>query len=233
MKFFKNLFPDCVLKKINNLGLQIKNFKILAVDYGQFKSIKKSIPVNSSGKELPWYTYPAIEFLNQLDFSEKSVFEYGSGNSSIFWADRAKAVISIEDDEKWHAIISKKLRNNQKVFLLQNREEYINFIEKTKEKFDIIIIDAKYRLDCAKKSIEFLKDGGIIIIDNSDWYPDVAKYIREKGLIQVDFAGFGPSIGFTWVTSVLFSRNYDFKSINNKQPHYCIGGIEQYAERQD
>jgi hypothetical protein len=233
MKFFKMLIPSAILKKINDLGLQIKNFKLLAVDYGQFKSIKKGLPVDSGGKELPWYTYPAIEFLSQLDFSEKSVFEYGSGNSSIFWTKRAKDVVSIEDDKEWHESICKKLLKNQNIFLLQSRDEYVNFIEKINKKFDIIIVDAKYRLDCAKKSINFLKDGGIIILDNSDWYPDVAKYIKEKGLIQVDFAGFGPLIGFTWVTSIFFSRSYDFKPINNKQPHYCIGGIEQYAERQD
>lgn len=233
MRFFKKLLPNFILNKIEPVILQIKNFKILAIEYGQFKSIKKSAPIDSRGKELPWYTYPAIEFLSQLDFSEKSVFEYGLGNSSIFWAERAKNVTSVDDDKKWCATVRKKMLKNQKICLLQNRDDYVNCIEKSNQKFDVIIVDAKYRLDCAKKSIEFLKDGGIMIIDNSDWYPDVARYIKEQGFIQVDFAGFGPSIGFTWVTSILFSRNYDFKSLNNKQPHYCIGGIEQYAERQD
>lgn len=31
-----------------------------------------------------------------------AVFEYGSGNSTIFWASRAKEVISVEHDELWH-----------------------------------------------------------------------------------------------------------------------------------
>lgn len=233
MNFFKKIIPHSFYKKIDNVLLQVKNFKILAFGYGQFKSIKKDLPVNSKGEEIPWYTYPAIEFLSQLDFSDKSVFEYGLGNSSIFWAKRAKNVISIEDNKKWYDSIYKKSLKNQQTFLVKNREEYVNFIEKSEQKFDIIVIDAKYRFDCAKKSIAFLKEGGIMILDNSDWYPDVAKYIKESGFIQVDFAGFGPMIGFTWVTSIFFSRDYNFKSINNKQPQYCIGGVECYVEGQN
>src|SRR5688572_10403591 len=51
-----------------------------------------------SGQPIPWYTYPAIEFIRQLDFSQSTVFEYGSGNSTMFWAASAARVISVEED---------------------------------------------------------------------------------------------------------------------------------------
>ncbi|HRY82209.1 MAG TPA: SAM-dependent methyltransferase [Candidatus Moranbacteria bacterium] len=223
---------NLILEKINPIRMLFKNPKTLIFDCGQLKSAIKGTPVDCDGNKIPWYTYPAIEFLGQLDFSDKSVFEYGSGNSSFFWAKRAKELISVDDDEKWHKLVSKEILLNQKIVLLKNREEYSNFIKSTNKKFDIIIIDAKYRMDCAKSAKDSLNSGGMIILDNSDWYPDVAKYIREQNFIQVDFAGFGPINSYTWVTSIFFSREYNFKPIN-KQPQYCIGGIKQYAKNQD
>lgn len=64
---------------------QIRNFYILAFEYGQFKTIKNWECVDKDGNPIPWYTYPAIEFLNSLDFSSKNVFEYGTGNSTLWW----------------------------------------------------------------------------------------------------------------------------------------------------
>ena len=45
-----------------------------------------------------WYTYPLLEFFENLDFSRDSVFEYGSGSSSVYWANKAKYVQSVEHD---------------------------------------------------------------------------------------------------------------------------------------
>lgn len=65
------------------LAYQLRNFKHLSFDYGQFLSIWKQNPEFSAGEEVPWYTYPAIEYLSHLDLSGFRVFEYGSGNSTI------------------------------------------------------------------------------------------------------------------------------------------------------
>lgn len=61
------------------LRTQLRNFYILAFEYGQFKTIKNWDCVDKNGNPIPWYTYFAIEFLNNLDFSKKNVFEYGGG----------------------------------------------------------------------------------------------------------------------------------------------------------
>src|SRR5216117_3805614 len=65
-----------------------------------------------SGQSAPWYTYPAIEFLRQLDFSDRTVFEYGSGMSTMFWAKKAKHVVSVEDDEQWCETLRNLLPSN-------------------------------------------------------------------------------------------------------------------------
>lgn len=229
MKFFKQLVPLLISKKIDAVITQVKNFKILALDHAQFKSIKQGLPINSDDNEIPWYTYPAIEYLTQLDFSQKSIFEFGSGNSSIFWAKRSKNIISVEHDKNWYKTIAKKKLNNQEILLLEKKDDYINALKKIDKKFDIIIIDAKYRYECVKHVVEYLEDDGFIILDNSDWYPEAAEILRNKNLIQVDFAGFGPTNGYAWVTTLLLSRKCNLIPLN-KQPRHCVGGIKQYAD---
>jgi len=71
----------------------------------------------------------------------------------------------------------------------------------------------------------------MVILDNSDWYRETAKYLRENlDMIEVDFHGFGPINDYTWTTSVFLSRNYRFKSNNNVQPHFSISAIKQSGE---
>ena len=202
-----------ILRKIipRNIMSQLKNFKILAIEFGQWRSIKGRRCIDNKGNFIPWYTYPAIEFLKQFDFSDKSVFEWGSGNSSFFWAIRAKEVISIEDDKKWFDIINQNKLDKQKVILHDRKNDYENSILDENKNFDIIVIDGKYRYECSKNAVKCLNKGGIIILDNSERYFKIAKMLRKCNLIQVDFNGFGPINNYTWTTSLFLSRNFNFR----------------------
>ncbi len=71
----------------------------------------------------------------------------------------------------------------------------------------------------------------MVILDNSDWYRETAKYLRENlDMIEVDFHSFGPINDYTWTTSVFLSRNFQFQSNNNVQPHFSISAIKQSGE---
>lgn len=65
---------------------QLKNFYTLAFDYGQLRTIREKRCIDKLGNPIPWYTYPAIEYLKTIDFSRKLVFEYGGGSSTLWWA---------------------------------------------------------------------------------------------------------------------------------------------------
>lgn len=216
--------PSNIKEIYEKISRIIKNIVILNNKYGQFNSIRRNLPIDSEGNEIPWYTYSAIEFLNQIDFSQKKIFEYGSGFSSIYWAKRAKSVVSVDDNREWFEKISRKKLKNQNIYLKSNKSEYINSVGSFKKTFDVIIIDGNYRKECAKKAIKVLRKGGFIILDNSDWFSNTAKSLRESGLIQVDFMGFGPINGYTWVTSLFLTREYNFCS-KGRQPSRSIGGI--------
>jgi hypothetical protein len=70
--------------------------QILEHGYGHAASSRAQVPIDGDGNPTPWYTYPAIAYLSQLDFSERIVFEYGSGNSTLWRGARSKRVVSVE-----------------------------------------------------------------------------------------------------------------------------------------
>lgn len=209
---------------------QLTNCKSLAFEYGQYQSIQKWECIDKNGKPIPWYTYPAIEYLNGIDFSDKNIFEFGCGNSSLYWAEKAKHVVSVEHDREWYEKISKSKMDNQNIILCEDEEEYPSIIEQFDNKFDVIIIDGIARLKCVDTIAEHLnlKDGYMIILDNSDWYPKTAEALRQKyNLIQADYHGFGPINAYTWTTSVMFSRNIQLVPMNEVQPSYSLCAIKQ------
>jgi len=79
--------------------LQLNN--AILFHYGWLRSLRSGKPVDAEGNPLPWITYPCIDFLKQFDYSNKSVFEWGSGQSTLFWSARAKRVVSVEADPVW------------------------------------------------------------------------------------------------------------------------------------
>src|SRR3954463_2256551 len=85
--------------------LSLRAARTLWRDYGHVKSARRGKCVDVIGNPIPWYTYPAIEYLKQLDFSTKNVFEFGAGQSTLFWAGRARRVVSVEDDAAWYQTI--------------------------------------------------------------------------------------------------------------------------------
>lgn len=203
------------------------NFYILAVKYGQFKTIRQWECVDSANAKIPWYTYPAIEYLDNIDFSDKVIFEFGSGNSSAYWARKSRFVYSVEHNKEWYKKNKHEMAQNQAIELCENEECYLDAMNKIPEKIDVIVIDGIYREKCAKLVHDHLAEDGIIILDNADWYKDTSKFLRENlDLLEVDFHGFGPINAYTWTTSIFFKRSARLQPVNNMQPHYSVAAIK-------
>ena len=68
---------------------------------------------------------------------------------------------------------------------------YENFAKNSGQKFDFIIIDSLKRFECAKNSLDALKPGGSIILDDSerDNYKKIFQFFAEKNFTQIDFPG--------------------------------------------
>ncbi|WP_208994231.1 hypothetical protein [Aliarcobacter cryaerophilus] len=216
---------------------QIKNFNTLAIKYGQFNSILNWECIDGNENHIPWYTYPTIEYLNNLDFSNKIILEFGSGSSSTFWAKKSLEVISIEHNQEWYEKVNQNIKKNQKILLTEDNDNYENSIKKLNKKFDVIVIDGIRRYQCASVVTEYINTLNeieyeyMIILDNSDWYKNTAKLLRDKlNLIEIDFHGFGPINNYTWTTSIFLSRNFNFKPIDDIQPYFSIDAIKELRD---
>ena len=203
----------------------LRNYKTLSADFGQYKAMKLWDCVDANNFAIPWYTYPAIEYIKQLNFSDKTIFEYGSGNSTRFWAARCKKLISVEDNREWYDKIKSKLPDNVEYHLLEESQQYVRSIRKYAKEFDVIIIDGSHRHECAVEALGKLREDGFIILDNSDWKEKTSQLLRESDLIEVDMSGFGPINGYTWTTSFYFKRNVRLTPAYDRQPVHGIGSL--------
>jgi hypothetical protein len=223
LKALSGLLPGWILPLKLRVFFQLVN--AILFQYGWLRSLRCAKAVDAQGNPLPWITYPAIDFLAELDLSEKSVFEWGAGQSTLFWATRAAKIVSVETERDWYQYVSKTAPQNCELLLSEREVElYASLIEKYSEGFDVILIDGPgdFRPACSRKAIDHLKAGGIIILDNSDQCLNSARILRESGLIQVDFAGFAPGQGYATTTSIFFDRRYSFQPLAGIQPHKSV-----------
>lgn len=231
LKFYSIIFNKQELPQQYGVDKRFSRIAEIFNQYGYINTLNLGEPLDFNLKPIPWYTYPAIHFLDQLDISKKTVFEWGSGNSSLFYANRCEEVVSIENHKDWYAKISSTKRENQTIHLVENDlESYVNIIKRIDRKYDIIVIDGElFRTECSKIALNYLNNGGIIILDNSDWFKNAAKELNNANLIQVDFHGFGPINDYTWTTTFYFHQNYKF-SYKGDLPSYSIGGLNHLVE---
>ena len=134
-------------------------------------SVINKSSINSQGKEIPWFTYCSIHFLQNKIKPHHTIFEYGSGNSTIWLSNRAQGVTSIDHDKVWFEKIKKNIENlNNIEYLFKDLDsgDYQNEILNYHKKFDIIIIDGRNRVECSLNALNALKDDGVIIWDNTE-----------------------------------------------------------------
>lgn len=199
--------------------------RIILKEYGYWNSIKNKCITDKDGRYIPWFTYPAYEFINSLDLKNKTVFEWGSGHSTVYWSKKCKSVTSVEDNKEWYEKISRFLNRCKNVNLIfsKDKEEYLDSIKAANFSYDLIIIDGSYRIECLKKAVGLINDGGFIIFDNSDWYEKPINEIIRNAWLKIDFNGFSPTNEYTSRTSILFSIK---SSLKQKNRYQTIGGIK-------
>jgi precorrin-6B methylase 2 len=135
------------------------------------------------------------------------VFEFGGGNSTLWWASKAKQVISIESDRGWYDQIKQQMPDNVQLNLEVDEQKYADFINQYPDQyFDVIIVDGINRNSCLENSLNKLKNNGLLIFDNTDRYDyDLSlKLLLSQGYKRIDFYGLIPSYTYKNCTSLFF-----------------------------
>lgn len=175
---------------------------------GWQRSVETGTPVDRDGNALPWFTYASIAFLSKRIRPEMTVFEYGSGGSTIWWSRRVSRVIACEHDLEWFQAVAARVPANVELLYreLTPAGAYTQTIQGYTRQFDIIVIDGRDRVQCAMNSLAALKDDGVLIWDNSDRprYREGFAFLRDHGFKRLDFAGDGPINAFRSCTSIFY-----------------------------
>lgn len=205
MKKIKN----SVWKFLNNIGLGglVQLYLDSALkDYGWFRTFHTKQSVDANGNPLPWYTYPFIAFIRERIQPEFTVFEYGSGNSTLWYARHAAFIVAVEHDKAWFDTVSLKVPDNARIIFREQGEPYIQAIHEIGQRFQIVVVDGRNRVRCALFAADYLTEDGVIILDNSqrEHYQPARTALAEKGFRWLDFRGMTPIIGQESTTTVFY-----------------------------
>lgn len=178
---------------------------------GWFTAFDNQQAVDQNGQPLPWVTYSFIDFIKPRLHKELSIFEYGSGNSTLFYAQRVKRVVSVEHDKEWFdKIVKEKAPNAEMIFThLEKGGEYSKKATLLNEKFDLIIVDGRDRVNCCKNSIAALTSNGVLVLDDSEReiYQEARTFLTERGFKELPFTGISPGLFYNKATSVFYKEN--------------------------
>ena len=150
----------------------------------------------------PWLTHDANKILFSLLRNSDTGIEFGSGRSTLFFAKRIRHLISIEHDEFWHHRVQRMLKDDMQInvdyyLVPKDKDEnkadtaaYVTFIEQfDSDSIDFVIIDGVYRDFCALKALRVICSGGMLIIDNVNWFLPCNSYSPNSRTFKEGPAG--------------------------------------------
>lgn len=178
---------------------------------GHFLSSLANKALDRKGEPLPWYTYPAIDFLSSRDFKEKIILEFGAGQSTLWRAKRSKKVVSFEGDGDWYNRVKRSAPSNVDFHLVPTATPQTCLTEirdtlrqNTHHSFDLIIIDGFWRFELCEVAKEVLEPTGAIIADDSNGYGFYDAFKGSREFKRADFWGNAPGVILERCTSIYF-----------------------------
>ena len=165
----------------------------------------KSEPLNAG---LPWMSYNAIFFLNNILKGDEIAFETGSGGSTIFYLERVKSLFSIEHESSWLEKLKRERRivkySNKWGFSLRDLHTEKNnnvdgspYLQRIRElpdnSFNLGSIDGRLRSQSLIISTDKIISGGHLLLDNSDrkTYSEGMEHLDNLGWEKKTLNGIG------------------------------------------
>lgn len=121
--------------------------------------------------EVPMISYRARRVIGRLLTPGTRMVEFGSGNSTPWFAERVGFLLSVEDLPEWHAAVRRKLDARGFVHVryeLRGGAGYADLSDIDDGSLDFVMIDGTDRAGCVVSAMTKLKPGGWIYLDNSD-----------------------------------------------------------------
>lgn len=139
--------------------------------------------IDGQGRVMPWYTRGCCKWLETLDLNGKNVWEWGGGESTLWYRSAGAHVLGVDSDRHWAYHSGLDFVNDM-----------VTYIFSINGSFDLICIDGDVRDHCFREAINHLKYDGVIIIDNykqtsAGWpnWPITEGLIKELNLKVTEY----------------------------------------------
>lgn len=142
----------------------------------------------SRNGDKPWLTPTAIHILDRLLLPTDIGIEWGSGRSTQWFAKRLKHLTSVEDHPEWYTRVTAQLRDAGISNVAYERydtptpgreaeSQYVRAADRfAPRSVGFALVDGQAREFCAEAIIEKIAIGGVLVIDNANWYLDHASH---------------------------------------------------------
>lgn len=208
--------------KLDTIAKLIKDNSSYLVESGWLKSASMNQAVDRNGNPVPWLTYPLIQFIEPKLSSDLSMYEYGSGNSTLWFAKFVGTIRSIEHDLEWfkkinqnmptnvtlvHKSVDQKMAYHELTYMgFQDEEQYTEDIKHNFSRYDIILVDGIYRNRAIVNASQCVTDRGVIILDNVDYVEarEGREYLTNMGYRSVEFWGMCPIVHHDSCTAIFY-----------------------------
>lgn len=125
----------------------------------------------------PWLTPASVDLLESLLTPRDTVFEWGAGRSTIWFAERTQSVLSIEANPEWHARVQQGIAPYPTATCVLIEcdagsdpaviDSYCSAPETIGSgRFDVVLIDGQFRDRCALRSVDLIAPGGLLVVDD-------------------------------------------------------------------
>lgn len=132
------------------------------------------ILLEKKNKEQPWLTFDSVKILKGWIKPNDVILEFGSGQSTRWFAKISHNITSVEHDKDWYNTTKNSLINiasKTKLVLGINKNDYLKITNNFPDNsIDICLIDGEWRRDCMIEVFKKIKVGGMIILDNAETY---------------------------------------------------------------
>ena len=182
------------VQRVVRIGVDLLRHPNLCGAYLKTLPLWKKQPLDYA---IPWYSYTAIYFLNTYLSKEMTVFEYGGGGSTLFYAERCKHVFCVESCNSWADRIEEVLKQKgiTNVSILRCPLDGITDAPSFKESAycccvknidaDVYVIDGyeaeePFRPQCFTVVEDKIKPSNLIVLDDSWRYENIRNTHHAK-----------------------------------------------------
>ena len=168
--------------------------------------------------DMPFMCYEVADWLRSTLRPDWSVFEWGSGASTLFLGRRVNRVTSVEHHRQWYERLAARLEqeglshcelelvppdehageaayaSEEATCRGQTFERYVKRIDAVADgSLDLVIVDGRARCACVRHALAKVKAGGYVLLDDSDRERYAPALEAMAGQERCEFRGLKPT----------------------------------------